>query len=650
MPRLKHAAPNTTTNQPQALANLVFAVATVGVSLALFLLSLSNASLLVTENIEKVLPLAFLAAVFAGVVALNRWQPINTGPLSLLISLAAVSLMVAQLVLLAYPSPDYPLTDIPQLEPLLVGLAVLIGVIIFWSLVFFGQGFSRARRRSRFVLSGVALLLAAFVLVFVALRNYRFLGWDLRQADSLPVLDEFVAVAFGRTPLSDYAGLYQNLLALPLQWLVGDSAPSLTGILTYLVALQVLIVAMAVLLIAFAIPRVWWWLGFMLFFSFLFLPSFLGLSVFDFWSNMPARYLFPTALGFFVLAFSYLRNNSRWASWARLLIAFSGGFVAGLSAINNLDFGIPAAGAFLFVVALTCFRAKRYPPLLVALGGLGVAYLSYTGYGFLVSEPIDWQMWAAFALSYQGLQWWAIPMPFLGTHLVILATLLATFAFGLYSWIRNGSGQYSRLNLLLIYFSVVGSVAFVYFAGRSHLGVTVSLNFFLGLCLALWLPAVIGEAARHFEPRRRVKVLLETLWPATWLGVAVFAFVWGIPQGIAQTRAVSAISVNGWYERGSIEAQGAHIAQALEQAKINPAEVGLLIPSSALIADAAKVTNTMLVPLPIYLADIEGLAEAQCNLWQRQNVKYVIGERPPDCSQPTAVETFFGRDLWLISP
>jgi hypothetical protein len=650
VPRLKHAARDLVPNPSQTVANFVFVAATSIVSLALFIVEVAELPLYASENIEKLIPLVALLLISLAVWGMSRRKKQSFGLFAALVAVVALVLMAFQLIVVAYPRPDYSLSDFPSLSPGLVGISLAIGVAAFWVLVIVGRFVITSSRLYSSVIGVISLIMAGAVLGFVAFRNYRYLGWELRQADSLPVLDEFVAVAFGQIPLANYAGLYQNLLALPLQWIPGEATPSLAGVMTYLVALQLLVVVISVTLIALVVPRLWWWLGFLLFFALLFLPSFLGLSVFDFWSNMPARYLFPALLGLFVVAVSRQREVVPRGRRTHMLLVFTGGFVAGASAINNLDFGIPAAAAFILVVVLASLANRSFSAIGAAIAGLVLAFIAYSFYGFLMSEPIDWQMWAAFALSYQGLEWWAIPMPFVGVHLLILATLLATFAFALYTWLRRNPSGSNALQMLLLYFSTVGTIAFVYFAGRSHLGVTVSLNFFLGMCLALWVPTVLSTTVNELKSGRRLKLFVSSLWPAAWVGVAFFAFVWGTPVDVAPTRAVSAASVDGWYAEGSVESQGRGIASALKSAGVDLIEVGLLIPSSALISGAADIKGSMLVPLPIYLDDVRGLAEAQCRLWQRSKVKYVLGVEPPKCAQPGFVGTVAGRDLWAIKP
>jgi hypothetical protein len=57
----------------------------------------------------------------------------------------------------------------------------------------------------------------------------------------------------------------------------------------------------------------------------------------------------------------------------------------------------------------------------------------------------------------------------------------------------------------------------------------------------------------------------------------------------------------------------------------------------------------MLVPLPFYLQDIRGLAVEQCEIWKKRNIQYVLGEKPPSCSNPVFLRELAGRPLWAIS-
>jgi hypothetical protein len=418
--------------------------------------------------------------------------------------------------------------------------------------------------------------------------------------------------------------------------------------MTYIVALQALSVIICVALLFVSIALRFVWLALLIFFGFLLLPSFLSLSIFDFWSNVPARLLIPTLLGLLIVVIRALLVSQRAPRGATLSASFVGGVFAGTSAINNLDFGLPAAAIFLFLIFILAMKSKLFGCLVASLVGLGTAFLAFTFYGRGIGRPIHWELWYSFAVSYQGLQWWAVPMPVLGVHVLYLGLMLAAFSYGFLALWNKGLGASSGA-LLITYFAAVGTLAFVYFAGRSHLGVTVSMNLFFAVTMALWVGTVLSEVSRDYITGNRLYLTASSCLVSAVVGLGLFGFLWGVPRDIAPTRYVSPQSVDGWYAEGSIEDQGREISAALQANQIDPLRVGLLISNSALIANSSGVSRTMLVPLPFYLQDIRGLAVEQCEIWKKRNIQYVLGEKPPSCSNPVFLRELAGRPLWAIS-
>jgi hypothetical protein len=602
----------------------------------------------ITENFEKSLAPVSLTLITLMVLLFGQRLRLGSRFAWGIISLAALSLLVLQVALVAWPTMGYPLEDFPSIPLALIPVALAVGLFCTWTALFLDQALGRAGGKTTTLGKAALLLLGLSILAFAAIRGIKFLGWELRQGDSLPVLDEFAAVAFGHFPLSDYAGLYQNLLGLPLLWLSNFGPLSLTGVMTYIVALQALSVIICVALLFVTIALRFVWLALLIFFGFLLLPSFLSLSIFDFWSNMPARLLIPTLLGLILVAIRALLVSQRAPRGATLSASFVGGVLAGTSAMNNLDFGIPATAIFLFLIFILAMKSKFFKCFVASLVGLGTAFLTFTLYGRVIGRPIHWELWYSFAVSYQGLQWWAVPMPVLGVHVLYLGLMLAAFSYGFLALWNKGLGASSGA-LLITYFAAVGTLAFVYFAGRSHLGVTVSMNLFFAVTMALWVGTVLSEVSRDYITGNRLYLTASSCLVSAVVGLGLFGFLWGVPRDIAPTRYVSPQSVDGWYAEGSIEDQGREISAALQANQIDPLRVGLLISNSALIANSSGVSRTMLVPLPFYLQDIRGLAVEQCEIWKKRNIQYVLGEKPPSCSNPVFLRELAGRPLWAIS-
>jgi len=161
--------------------------------------------------------------------------------------------------------------------------------------------------------------------------------------------------------------------------------------------------------------------------------------------------------------------------------------LAGLVALNNPDFGMPAFAAALVALALT--DARPWRPRLRALaleagtGLLGAVVLvalltlavagSLPHFSYLFTFP---RLWARGGVT-------MLPMPALGFHLALYATFAAALVV---ATVRALQGREQRtLTALLAWAGVFGLGASSYFAGRSHPEVLISLFSAWAFALAL---------------------------------------------------------------------------------------------------------------------------------------------------------------------
>jgi hypothetical protein len=226
-------------------------------------------------------------------------------------------------------------------------------------------------------------------------------------------------------------------------------------------------------------------------------------------SMFPMRYGGP-----YVLAWLLVRHVERLRPQRAALLFLA----AGLVALNNPDFGLPAFAATFVALLWTDARPWRVRAgrlaLAAALGLLGaialVALLTLTVAGslphlsYLFTFP---RLWGVGGVT-------MLPMPALGLHLALYATFAATLVVATVravgdvatgaggGHVVSGSGlpRDRALTAMLAWAGVFGLGASSYFAGRSHPEVLISLFSAWTLALAL-LGIVVVRAARGAQRR-----------------------------------------------------------------------------------------------------------------------------------------------------
>jgi len=331
-------------------------------------------------------------------------------------------------------------------------------------------------------------------------------------------MGEFAAAVEGRTALVDFFPQYQNLLAyllVPGFHLVGLSIGSFS-------------VAMAVLscLALVAIYRVFSALakgplaGFVFYVPFLCISMvpLIGvgdfsdvdaslhqqLTTFNYYAVGPLRYFGPYMLAA-VLAWCLSQPG-----WRRSFILFlSAGFVA----INNLDFGLPALGAALVAVTLAGEqdpwprRGTLVRVVTAAAPAIGLAVLTFSVFTRLRSGSWpDWWMATfyqrAFAVNGYGM----LPMPICGLHWVIYLTFIAAVSRALFD--RRVVPLHRGM---LLYSGIFGLGALMYFVGRSHHNVLITIFSAWAFAFITLIMHSRPKTRLHSDSPLRVPTALEVL-------------------------------------------------------------------------------------------------------------------------------------------
>jgi hypothetical protein len=310
-------------------------------------------------------------------------------------------------------------------------------------------------------------------------------------------IDETYAVLNGRTPLVDFHSQYAQLLPYASAAWMRVAGASVTTYSAFMVAgaLGAMLCAYAVLARVARSALA----GLALY------APFAATSFFmehgppdDRYGPVDAFSMFPIRYGgAYLLAWLTARSVDG-ARPRRLVWLFA---VAGIVAVNNFEFGLPALGATCaaLLAAGELRRATARRQLGEAALGLAgavaaVSLLTLVAAGSLPDFGLLLEFPRVFGVDGFGM----LPMPAFGFHLAVYVTFAAAIVV---ATVRALAGERDRLlTAMLAWAGVFGLGAGSYFAGRSHPQVLVDL--FSAWALALTLLVVVVVRALH-DPARR---------------------------------------------------------------------------------------------------------------------------------------------------
>ncbi len=378
---------------------------------------------------------------------------------------------------------------------------IIAGAVV--TIIFIGWLMVRAKRktagtdkggwRRRLMGMGCFLVALGFALAGLSSSIYRDGQPDMAFHFKYHVsyqMAEFAAVQNGSTPYVDFYPQYQSCisyLTLPIFSLVGLNLFSFTCVMVAFAAVTLLAYYYVFLRVTGGPLRA----------LLLYLP-FVGISLFPIIPNGydPAPALHQMITPFTYFAVGPLRYFGPSMTLACLVFVLPrpsrSGFlalfgVASLSAINNLDFGVPAlvAAVCASLIGLSeqpwpTFRLLRSVTGCLLVSG-AAAVLAFVGitYGRTGCLP-NFAALTMFQRVFAVNGFSALPMPPGGIHLVIMLTFMAAIAKGLYA-----AGLTPLRKGLLLYAGIFGSGAMMYYVVRSHPHVLV--NLFLAWAFAFLL-------------------------------------------------------------------------------------------------------------------------------------------------------------------
>jgi hypothetical protein len=421
-----------------------------------------------------------------------------------------------------------PLTTYFTLRDVLVAVVVAVGLGLLSArgagLLRRADAFARSSRWRLLAPVAIALLITALWLL-PAIFRARTIGDNVAVLLHLETdLDEFLAVANGHTPMVDFAAQYTNLLPYPVNWILSIVGYYTVGKFTAAMwALSVAALMSAYAALARVTASRLAALG-------LYVP-FVAISLYPvcrgtdacsiylkpderlFMANLyqvfPIRYLGP-----FVLAWLLARHLLGQAP-RRPLVLFG---LAALTAVNNTDFGLACFAATLVGLWLGSDERAMWRRGLWLAGQAALALLvvcvlvsafTLLRAGALPDPEVLFYFPRLFGRAGFGL----LPMPTLGFHIVIYATLAGALV---YAAVRKASGDRGAvLTGALAYGAVFGLGAGIYYAGRSTPSTLVAMFSAWGFVVALLTWAVV-TSPRLWRPVGKT-ALARSLLPATFV-------------------------------------------------------------------------------------------------------------------------------------
>ena len=300
------------------------------------------------------------------------------------------------------------------------------------------------------------------------------------------VANDLLTGSAGKTALHNYFPVYSNLLSYLLTPVINYFPIFPVQITVYfLVFLQILVILMSYMLLKSVMPRSLFLISFIFFLIPLFTTSEIGKSPLSYFPIHPLRIFLPLVCFFsiFYLIFKY--------KYPSKILLFLAGFLLGINAINNLEFGATASLSILLTLIIFYgMNRKLLDTLLPILIGIVSFILLFYIFNLLTKTPVDFSsMFIFIRLTLSG--YYAIAMDFVGIHLIIVSLFVSGFAIGTYFLIRfrGMNSLQSRRSFLLTLISIWGLGNLPYFSGRSFpLHIISGLAFHYAIVFALLVP------------------------------------------------------------------------------------------------------------------------------------------------------------------
>lgn len=319
------------------------------------------------------------------------------------------------------------------------------------------------------------------------------------------IVNELLGPFYGHYGLATEVPQYTSLLGLPLVPVLALIPHPLAVTFAYLSLLSIATIVGVVAIAFKTLPKHLRYLSLLLTVPLILVkvqpqPTYKG-SIAALHSALPVRTL-PVVVVGLLLIWSARRADKR-----SIVIV---GAAAGAAALNNFEFGVPALIAALLVC---CLRTPGKFARLLRVGALFAAgalipVVSYISLLLGLGQPIELRAWTAFVLAF-GSGAASMPMPLVGTHLLVVMLLVAGGITGIFVLRRLsrissefGPPEVGRLTAAAstsAFFGLAGLGSFGYYIGRSVTSGQLQIFLlFLApiICAQLSLVRTLGNSRR----------------------------------------------------------------------------------------------------------------------------------------------------------
>ena len=281
--------------------------------------------------------------------------------------------------------------------------------------------------------------------------------------------DEMAAPAAGKFPLVNYVPQYSNLLGYPIAPILLASPENASWIvLGWFLLLQMLLIVTIVSLPLFlGGSRLLTSSLLLLIPPLIMVGANSPISLVANFTAFPLRTLLPVLL---IVAAVWLVPKLADLHLGTPLVVLLG-LGAGMAALNNVDYGLPAAVAVAIVLTLSrgrlCMRFLRVGVFVAAATAVA---LTYAVVHSVLGNSVSWPLAALYLQTFAIGGFSSVPMDPIGLHVLAVGLFASAIAVGFLLMCRpviHRSQQQSRLAIALIASGSWGLLTMTYFAGRS---------------------------------------------------------------------------------------------------------------------------------------------------------------------------------------
>lgn len=520
--------------------------------------------------------------------------------------------------------------DVTNQWPGITTLWLIVGLLFAW-VVFHIWSSSRS-------LAAASSLIVVGIVFSYALPALLQLPGTIRSAyDFAFTSDELAAVAAGHFPLSDYIPQYSNLLGLPIApalHLLG--ARAIYGVVAWLVFLQLVSLAVSV-----ALPTL---IG-----GWKILAPAMVVAVMPVLSTIEVA---PTPTGYFAVtpmrivlpsltilfAFLVLRDRRSIRTDGRhFRRLFALGVTAGLTMLNNTDYGIPAALTILVVIVIVSSSARlKVLSVIVYFFGAVAPFAVYSLAGQVFSRPVDWSYWVLFPRVF-GVEGFSFtPMDPFGLHIAFVSLFISASVIGFILMVRyrdQGSRFAYQQGLYLAFVGGWSLLSLAYFSGRSYTPVLVTgYAFMAGMVVAAFLPLLRLTFRRLRTSGESVQLDLAVSFGLGVLAIAAaastfmlaprptesFATIASVPPGRFEPLMQQTANLEGVLSSPA----GAELRRLVDEGRVEQA-----LPMSSLTGLVTGIRSDSVATNPVYYDISPVFSQIQCARSWADGTDYLLVAR-----------------------